>query len=180
MLLSLSACNQSTTSNQHEQKEAAMPATDQIEITSVFAQGQRIPQQYCCDGEDSSPPVSWSEGPEGTKCYALILDDPDAPAGTWVHWIAWNITKHSLEENESQEAIADAHDHFKQGRNSWKKPGYGGPCPPKPTGEHRYFFRIYALDTKLNLPETATRDDLDHAMEGHILAVGELMGTYSQ
>lgn len=158
-----------------------MPATQQIELTSaVFTTGERIPTQYCCDGEDMSPPLTWSDGPDGTQCYALIMDDPDAPAGTWVHWIAWNITKTSLEENESQEAIADGGDHIEQGRNSWKKPGYGGPCPPPPTGEHRYFFRIYALDEHLDLPETTTRQRLEEAMEGHVLAVGELMGTYSR
>lgn len=158
-----------------------MTTTQTLELTSrAFNAGQTIPDQYTCQGDNASPPLSWGRGPDGTKSYALIMDDPDAPAGTWIHWVAWNITGTGLDENESQQALVEAEvGGMQQGSNSWKKPGYGGPCPP-PGKPHRYFFRLYALDDTLDLAGGATRDDLERAMDGHILAEGELMGTYAR
>lgn len=146
--------------------------------SSAFQHGQMIPQQYTCDGRDISPPLTWSDPPQGTQSFALIADDPDAPRGTWVHWVVWNIpaTARSLEENvpkrESLETGA------RQGMTDFKKIGYGGPCPP--SGTHRYFFKLYALDTTLKLPSSTTKADLEKAMQGHILEQAELMGTYQR
>lgn len=147
---------------------------DSLELTSTaFSQGASIPSEYTCDGADVSPPLAWSGAPEAVGSFALIMDDPDAPAGTWVHWVLYNLP---AETNElPQGAPADA---GLQGQNSWSRTGYGGPCPP--SGEHRYFFKLYALDAPLELADGATKDELLQAMDGHILAQGQLMGTYSR
>jgi len=146
--------------------------------SSAFAQGAMIPKEYTCDGRDISPPLSWSEPPEKTQSFALIMDDPDAPMGTWVHWVIYNIpaTVHTLREGVPPNA--DLPDGSRQGRNSWRRIGYGGPCPP--SGTHRYFFKLYALDTMLGLAAGATKEELLKAMEGNILAQAELMGKYSR
>ena len=144
--------------------------------TDAFDPGATIPAKYTCDGEDVSPPLSWDSGPEATASYALIMDDPDAPGGTWVHWVAWNIPNPNLPEAVPSDA--ELPDGTRQGENSWPKTGYGGPCPP--SGEHRYFFKLYALDTKLELTASADEEALVRAMEGHLLAQGELMGVYSR
>jgi Raf kinase inhibitor-like YbhB/YbcL family protein len=146
--------------------------------SSAFAQGAMIPKEYTCDGRDISPPLSWSEPPEKTQIFALIMDDPDAPMGTWVHWVIYNIpaTVHTLREGVPPNA--DLPDGSRQGRNSWRRIGYGGPCPP--SGTHRYFFKLYALDTMLGLAAGATKEELLKAMEGNILAQAELMGKYSR
>jgi len=144
----------------------------------AFAPGALIPPKYTCDGADLSPPVSFSGAPAGTKSLALIADDPDAPMGTWVHWVVWNIPAgtRSLEEGvPKKETVADG---ARQGTNDFRRIGYGGPCPP--SGTHRYFFRLYALDAALNLPATATKQDLEKAMQEHILAQAELMGKYTR
>ncbi|RIH89443.1 YbhB/YbcL family Raf kinase inhibitor-like protein [Calidithermus roseus] len=135
--------------------------------SSAFAQGKPIPAKYTCDGLDISPPLAWSDAPRGTQSFALIMDDPDAPAGTWVHWVLFNLPAqtHQLAEKAVQGV---------QGRNSWGRLGYGGPCPP--SGTHRYFFRLYALDTLLQLPAGATKEQVLRAMQGHVLAQAELMG----
>jgi hypothetical protein len=150
-----------------------------FEITSTaFAPQASIPQEYTCDGQDSSPPLSWSEPPHGTESFALICDDPDAPVGTWVHWVLFNIPagQRSLPENvPAQDQLSDGSLH---GRNSWRRRDYGGPCPP--SGTHRYFFKLYALDTMLALKAGATKKSILSAMEGHILAQAELVGTYSR
>ncbi len=152
-------------------------ATPKIELkTASFDRGASIPARHTCDGADSSPPLSWSTGPAGTACYALVMDDPDAPAGTWVHWVAWNITGSGLAENVAREARLP--DGICQGKNSWGKVGYGGPCPP--SGEHRYFFKVYALDRTLDLPASSDKEDLLAAMRGHVLGEGELVGVYSR
>ena len=148
-----------------------------MEIKSpAFAHGDLIPPKYTCDGADVSPPLSLAVVPAGTKSLALIADDPDAPAGTWVHWVVWNIpagTK-SLEEGiPAKEALPNG---GRQGTSDFRRVGYGGPCPP--SGTHRYFFKLYALDTTLDLPATATKQDLEMAMKGHTLAQAELMGRY--
>ena len=151
-----------------------------IELTSTaFAQGQSIPARYTCDGADVSPALTWSNSPAGTKSFALTVTDPDAPMGTWVHWVVYDLpaTAHSLPENvaKSQYIAGNA----RQGLNDFHHLGYGGPCPPlgKP---HRYFFTLYALDVMPDLKPGLTRNDLLKAMQGHVLAEGQLMGTYQR
>lgn len=144
-----------------------------IKITSTaFAEGEMIPRKYTCDGDDISPPLQISDVPENTKSLALIMDDPDAPVGVWDHWIVFNIPASISQINEGEEPQGVL------GKNSWGRTGYGGPCPP--SGTHRYFFKIYALDTMLNLDAGASKKEVIRAMEGHILAEGQLMGRYSR
>ncbi|NIM89975.1 MAG: YbhB/YbcL family Raf kinase inhibitor-like protein [Candidatus Aminicenantes bacterium] len=144
----------------------------------AFEEGGLIPEKHTCDGMDASPALSWDSGPEGTKTFALICDDPDAPMGTWVHWILFNIPAGVGELPESIPPERELESGAKQGMNDFHKIGYGGPCPPG--GTHRYFFKIYALDTEVDLEAGATKSDLLEAMEGHILAEGQLMGKYSR
>ncbi len=143
--------------------------------STAFAPGAEIPEQYTCKGADISPPLQWSGAPAKAASFVLIMDDPDAPAGVWVHWVLWNVPRpaHSLPENVREQLD----DGSRQGRNSFGKVGYNGPCPPG--GQtHRYFFRLYALDGKLELATTASRAELDAAMKGHVLAQTEYMGTF--
>lgn len=144
--------------------------------SSAFGYGQPIPVRYTCDGKDISPPLEWTDPPTGTQSFALIMDDPDAPIGVWDHWVLFNLPAEIRSLPEAVPPDADLAQGGRHGRNSWKRLGYGGPCPPG--GTHRYFFRLYALDTALNLPAGATKKDVLRAMEGHILAQAELMGTY--
>ena len=147
--------------------------------SSDFASGGDIARAFTCDGEDRSPNLSWSGPPEGTKTFALIADDPDAPAGTWVHWVIFNIPAktHSLPGGvEKKEQLADG---AKQGRNDFRKIGYNGPCPP-PGKPHRYFFKLYALSLELGLPSGASKADVERAMQAHVLAHAELMGRYKR
>ncbi|MFA5810881.1 MAG: YbhB/YbcL family Raf kinase inhibitor-like protein [bacterium] len=146
--------------------------------SSAFTNASPIPSKYTCDGSDLSPPLSWSGAPAGTKSFALIADDPDAPAGTWVHWVAWNIPTATSSLGEAMTKDAQLPDGTKQGVTDFRRPGYGGPCPP--SGTHRYFFKLYALDAPLDLPATATKPQLEAAMKGHVLAQTQLMGTYSR
>ncbi len=149
-----------------------------LAVTSWAFGLEEIPIEYTGDGKDMSPPLEWTPGPEGTKTYVLIMDDPDAPRGTWVHWVAWNIRDTKLPQNLYQQPFVEsAFGPMCQGRNSWNRIGYNGPCPP--SGTHRYFFKLYALDVELDLPADATKKDLLRAMEGHVLDLGELMVTYS-
>lgn len=155
-------------------QRTAAAAEKKIGVESTaFQQGAAIPEKHTGDGDDVSPPLSWSEGPAGTVTYALVMDDPDAPMGTWLHWTIWNLKTTKLEEGASKRPPAGS----AQGQNSWKRTGYGGPKPP--SGTHRYFFRVYALDASLDLKEGADRDALETAIRGHVLAQGELMGRYS-
>ncbi|MBW1972013.1 MAG: YbhB/YbcL family Raf kinase inhibitor-like protein [Deltaproteobacteria bacterium] len=150
-----------------------------IEIKSdAFEDGGMIPKKYTCDGEDISPPLRWSSFIEGTKTFAIICDDPDAPMGTWVHWVIFNIpaTVNELPENIPPKEVLEMK--AKQGTNDFRKIGYGGPCPPG--GTHRYYFKIYALDTKINLDPGITKSQLLKAIKDHILAEGQLMGRYSR
>jgi hypothetical protein len=150
-----------------------------FEITSAaFAPQASIPVKYTCDGQDISPPLSWSDPPPGTESFALICDDPDAPVGTWVHWVLFNIPADKRSLPESVPARAQLSDGSLHGRNSWRRRDYGGPCPP--SGTHRYVFKLYALDARLSLKAGATKKQLLKAMEGHILAQAELIGTYSR
>jgi hypothetical protein len=151
----------------------------EIKITSpAFEEGSLIPRKYTCDGPNVSPPLAWTSVPEGTKSFALICDDPDAPMGTWVHWVLYNLPPNlpALPENIPPRTELD--NGAKQGTNDFRKIGYGGPCPPG--GTHRYFFKIYALDTVLNLEARATKSQLLTAMKGRILAEGQLMGRYKR
>lgn len=145
--------------------------------SSAFAEGATIPKKYTCDGPDVSPALEWSGAPTGTKALALVADDPDAPVGTWTHWIAWNIPPdHSLPEGvQKTETLADIH----QGKNDFRRVGYGGPCPP-PGKPHRYFFKLYALDTKLDLKPGSSRSQLETAMRGHVLGRAEVMAKYGR
>jgi Raf kinase inhibitor-like YbhB/YbcL family protein len=150
-----------------------------IELESAaFAPGGPIPTRYTCDGDDISPPLQWSDPPTRTQSFALIVDDPDAPSGTWVHWVLYNLPADTRSLAEAIPSDADLQGGSRNGSNSWKRLGYGGPCPPG--GTHRYFFKLYALDTVLNLDSGESKDSLLQALEGHILAQGELMGTYTR
>jgi hypothetical protein len=159
-----------------------------MQLTSpAFEPNQLIPPQYTCDGEDISPPLNWDEPPAGTKSLTLICDDPDAPRKTWVHWVVYNLppTTRSLAENISpSDRLAPRLRQDRnlaggfQGLNDFQKLQYGGPCPPG--GTHRYFFKLYALDTMLNLESGATKAQVEAAMAGHILAQAELIGLYSR
>lgn len=145
-----------------------------LELTSnAFTNGQSIPAKYSCTGRNISPALTWTEPPVGTQSFALIVDDPDAPTGTWVHWVLFNIPAEarSLQENTDTGAMSF-------GKNSWGDLGYGGPCPP--SGTHRYYFKLYAIDSTINLLPGATKEQVLQEMQGHILAQGELMGTFSK
>ncbi len=137
----------------------------------AFADGAAIPANYTCDGTDGSPPLHIANVPAGTKSLALIVDDPDAPVGIWVHWVVWDIPPQTREIGEDRLPAG-----ARQGKNDWKRNGYGGPCPP--SGTHRYFFRLYALDAAPAVGADATKKELERAMAGHILARAELKGTY--
>lgn len=141
-----------------------------------------IPRRHTCEGADMSPPLSWSDAPTGTKSLALIVDDPDAPDPkaprmTWVHWVLYNLPAEAraLPEGVRRDALPPG---TREGRNDWKRTGYGGPCPP--IGRHRYFHKLYALDTVLPDLGAPTKSDLERAMEGHVLARAELVGTYKK
>jgi len=143
-----------------------------LTITSpAFKHGEAIPARYTCDGADASPPLVIGTTPPTARMLALIMDDPDAPVGTWVHWVVWNIPVQTREIPENGLPPGSV-----LGLNDWKRNHYGGPCPP--SGTHRYYFRVYALDTSPQLSSTTTKAGLERAMQGHILARGELMGTY--
>ena len=146
----------------------------ELRISSpAFADKGTIPAVYTCDGRDMSPPLAIANVPEKAQSLALIMDDPDAPMGTWVHWVVWNIAPKGGEIREDSVPPGGV-----QGRNSWQRNGYGGPCPP--SGSHRYFFKLYALDATLDLPTAAAKSELEKAMKGHIIAEAQLMGTYKR
>jgi Raf kinase inhibitor-like YbhB/YbcL family protein len=150
-----------------------------LQITSAaFVNEDPIPMGFSCDGDDISPPLQWTNAPEGTQSYALIVDDPDAPGGTWVHWVLYNIPADIETLGEAIPEGAELADGSLHGVNSWGQMAYGGPCPP--SGTHRYFFKLYALDSMLDLDSGVDVETLLQAMEGHILAQAELMGTYSR
>jgi hypothetical protein len=155
-------------------------ATMSIQITSAaFADGQTIPVKFTCDGGDISPPLQWKNAPANVKSFALIADDPDAPMGTWVHWVIYDLPAATSALPEDVAKSKDPARNAKQGINDFKRLGYGGPCPP-PGKAHRYFFKLYALDTPLELKPGATKNELLKAMEGHVLAQGQLMGKYQR
>jgi len=149
-----------------------------ISTTSFPADGI-IPKRYTCDGEDGSPALSWGGAPQATKAFALIADDPDAPVGTWTHWLAWNIPASTNQLSEGVSKDAQLADGARQGVNDFGRIGYNGPCPP-PGKPHRYFFKLYALDSVLDLKPGASRKELEAAMRGHVLHQIELMGRYGR
>ncbi len=152
-------------------------ATMQV-MSSAFKEGGAIPRQYTCDGEDISPPLSWESGPEGTKSFVLIADDPDAPRRTFVHWVLYDLPASTRELPEDMARDKILSNGARQGINDGGDFGYMGPCPP--SGTHHYFFKIYALNTQVNLPPGKRKADLLEVMEGHILAQGQIMSTYSR
>ncbi len=147
--------------------------------SSAFAEGAAIPAKHTCDGINVSPPLEWRGVPGGTRQVALIVDDPDAPAGTWVHWVLYGLDASFSDLTEGLPAGQRLNNGALQGTNDFKKLGYGGPCPPRGKA-HRYFFKIYALDVELSLKPGASKADLERAMQGHIIAQGQLMGTYQR
>jgi Raf kinase inhibitor-like YbhB/YbcL family protein len=148
--------------------------------SSAFAAGGSIPAAYTCDGQDKSPPLTWDEPPAGTKSFALIVDDPDAPdpkapKRVWVHWVLYNLPANA---RQMAEAVTKLPPGTREGKNDWAKTGYGGPCPP--IGRHRYFFKLFALDQMLPDLGTPTKAELEKAMQGHVLEKVEMIGTYER
>lgn len=176
LLVLVSGC---TTVEKKENMEEVNTMQNISISTEAFGAGETIPAEYTCDGKNVSPALSWSSIPAGVKTITLIMDDPDAPRGTFVHWVLYNIPAIAQKLQKGvpkNEILADG---SRQGMTDFGRPGYGGPCPP-PGKPHRYYFKIYALDTQLNLSSGATKGDVEKAMKGHILAQGELMGKYGR
>jgi Raf kinase inhibitor-like YbhB/YbcL family protein len=176
------ATSDQTKAEPNSTKNNNMPTRkDNMTLTigsTAFPNGGMIPAQYTCGGANISPPLQWSALPASTKALALIVDDPDAPARTWVHWVIYDLPANTTElpeEIKPQERLAAG---GKQGTNDFKKIGYGGPCPP--SGTHRYFFKLYALDTETSLGPGATKDELLKTIAGHVVAQGELIGKYKR
>ena len=143
----------------------------------AFEHGDKIPQQYTCDGENASPPIMWSEGPTGTRSFAIIMDDPDAPGKTWVHWILYNIPSDEGSLSEHIPNKPSLERGMLQGKNDFEQYGYGGPCPPSGT-THSYYIKLYALDIEPDLSPGATKELLLEKLDGHILDQSELTGKY--
>jgi Raf kinase inhibitor-like YbhB/YbcL family protein len=139
--------------------------------SKAFAHGEAIPPRHACEGQDVSPPLSWTDPPAGTSALALVVDDPDAPVGTFTHWLAWGIDPGAGGLDEGQPAP-------REGRNGFGTTGYAGPCPPR--GRHRYFFRLHALDAELELEPEADRDEFDRALAGHVVETAELVAGYER
>jgi len=143
----------------------------------AFAKGGDIPSVFTCEGENISPALAWSGASSGTRSFALIVDDPDAPAGTWNHWLLWDIAEEARSLPQHYRPAPPVH----AGTNDFGKTGYGGPCPPKGHGPHRYFFRLYALDAQtIRLAKGARRNELERAMQKHRLGVAEYMGRFER
>lgn len=163
------------------QDEPAAMEGDMIKFqlsSPAFEHKGKIPPKYTCKGEDVSPPMEWTDAPSGVVSYALIMDDPDAPVGTWVHWVVFNIPGSTTSLSEGIESGQSVLKGALQGKSSWGRNQYNGPCPP--AGEHRYFFKLYALDVELNLKDNATKADVVQAIQGHTLGLAELMGVFSK
>jgi Raf kinase inhibitor-like YbhB/YbcL family protein len=174
LLLALAACARATPS-----AFPGGPDPTGFKLTSpAFADGGTIPAESTCDGSDTSPELNWEAPPDGVQSFALIVDDPDAPIGTWVHWVLYHIPADARALPSAYPASETQPDGTTNGKNSWSRLGYGGPCPPN--GMHRYVFKLYALDTPLVLDPGATKKELLGAMEGHILALAELVGEYQR
>ncbi|MER3412242.1 MAG: YbhB/YbcL family Raf kinase inhibitor-like protein [Thermoleophilia bacterium] len=141
--------------------------------TSAFPDQGRIPARYTCEGEDVSPPLSWTDPPPGARSLALIVEDPDAPGRTFTHWLAWGI-------DPGWSCLGEGERAPREGRNDFGASGWRGPCPPMGHGPHRYVFRLLALDTEIDLPPGASRRELERALEGHVLAEATLVGVYER
>jgi Raf kinase inhibitor-like YbhB/YbcL family protein len=141
--------------------------------STAFQNGQAIPSRHTCDGQDVSPPLRWSNVPDGTRSLALVVDDPDAPGGVFTHWLAWGLDPDAGELGEGEAAPSE-------GRNDFGTTGYRGPCPPPGHGQHRYVLRVHALDRELELGSGAAKPELEQMIEGHALATAELVGTYER
>lgn len=178
--IALAACSSTTQPGTQTPTSSASPANKSALIltSTAFKEGQPIPRQYTCDGVNVSPPLEWTGVPRNAKTLAIIADDPDAPAGTWVHWVLYNTPAKNIGFVENVPATENLKAGGFQGKNDFGKIGYGGPCPP--SGTHRYFFKIFAVDTELPLKAGAAKADVEKAMEGHIVGQGQLMGTYSR
>jgi Raf kinase inhibitor-like YbhB/YbcL family protein len=162
-----------------EPKSAAGDAVKIQLASAAFAYGRPIPVKYTGDGPDISPPLAWTNAPAGTKSFTLIADDPDAPAGTWTHWVIYDLPPGTAALAEDTPKLDFLPNGAKQGLNDFKRTGYNGPAPP-PGKPHRYFFKLYALDAVLDLKSGATTADLLKAMAGHVLGEGRLMGTFQR
>jgi len=174
LLLSLGACSH------FHHRGSNKEESPKLDISSAaFNDGEEIPLRNTCDGKNISPPLKWSGIPESTRSLVLICDDPDAPAGTWVHWVLYDLPPTVSELAEAVSQSGTPAQAGTQGVNDFKGLGYGGPCPP-PGMPHRYFFKLYALDEKLNLKPGATKNEVVNAMKGHTLAEGQLMGSYKK
>jgi Raf kinase inhibitor-like YbhB/YbcL family protein len=176
-LVTGSACTQARKSSPDATPATSPSKVDSFAITSTaFKEGARIPRQYTCDGVNVSPPLEWIGVPKTARTLAIIADDPDAPSGTWVHWVLYNIPADNIGFVENLPSTQEIKGGGFQGKNDFKQIGYGGPCPP--SGTHRYFFKLYALDSDLPLKDGATKSDVETAMSGHIVGQAQLMGTY--
>ncbi len=174
-LVTTAACNGCHSGSDHPSTPPGV-ALSKLTVTSkAFSENGPIPVDYTCDGADKSPPLTWSAPPAGTQAFAIMMDDPDAPGGDFTHWVAFNIKPDALSVGEGADPseLGGA-----VGTNGFNRPGYAGPCPPRQE-EHRYFFRVFALNAPTNAKPGATRDQVEAAMHGHVLAEGELMGTFS-
>lgn len=152
----------------------------QMQLTSAaFKNNESIPPQYTCEGKNISPPLAWTGAPPGTRSFVLIVDDPDAPHGVWTHWVVFDLPADATELAEDTPKSPSITGNAKQGTNDFKQVGYGGPCPP-PGKPHRYFFKLYALDTMLNLKPGSSKNQVEAALAQHVLARGQLVGTYQR
>lgn len=175
--IALAGCSSSQA--RREAPSKAVKAMNFAIGSASFSDGGTIPKQFTCDGENVSPQLSWSGPPAGTKTFALIVQDPDAPAGTWTHWLLFDIPASTTQLSENVAKTEELPDGARQGKNDFGKIGYGGPCPP-PGKPHRYFFKLYALGSKINLKAGASKQELQQAMEGYVLAQTEIVGTYGR
>jgi len=167
------AVTQTPVSNPGSQQKSELKLT-----STAFKEGEAIPRGYTCDGANVSPPLEWTGVPKSAKTIAIIADDPDAPSGTFVHWVLFNLSAEGLGLIENTPQTETLNGGGVQGKSDFGKVGYGGPCPP--SGTHRYFFKFYVLDSELSLKPGATKADVEKAMEGHIVGQAQLMGTYKR
>jgi Raf kinase inhibitor-like YbhB/YbcL family protein len=173
-------CSTETGNTNSGGKKMALELKTSLElVSSAFSDGMPIPVKYTADGQDISPPLKWTAGPATTKGYCLICDDPDAPSGTWVHWVVYNIPPHVLELPEGLPKDPNLQEGIRQGITSFGSTGYGGPAPPKGK-QHHYYFKLYALDSVIDLKPAATEAQLVKAIQGRVIAEAKLMGTYQR
>lgn len=173
IIIIIVGCNPEYIAQKYTEEKEKTPGVGKMKLTSpAFENNNEIPLEYTCDGPNIAPELNIEDVPENTKSLALIMDDPDAPAGTWVHWVVWNIP------SDARTIAKGTEPQGTQGTTSFGKQGYGGPCPP--SGTHRYFFKLYALDTTLELKDGSTKEQLEQAMDGHIIEKVDLIGTYKR